>query len=88
MTNILIKTARVLLGIERLRLHVAKNLAEGLAQEIQRCSALKAEYVKIGVRGAVGAAMIEKSLKVARKAQADGDVVAMLRAYRGLRKNK
>lgn len=86
--SLLIKTARVLLGIERLRLHVAKNLAEGLAQEIQRCSELKADYVKIGVRGVAGATVIEKSLKIARKAQKDGDVLVMLRVYRGLKENK
>ena len=43
------------------------------------------EYVKIGQPGALAVMFIRRDLDAAAQAMAEGDVVAMLRAYEALR---
>lgn len=45
-------------------------------------------YLEIGPAGAFGAMMIRRDLDDAAKALAEGDVVAMLRAYNALKEAK
>jgi acyl-CoA thioesterase len=60
------------------------NLAEALPIEQARVRKVLGHYKAIGSAGMFGAAMIEQSLAAADKASAEGDVVAMVRAYADL----
>ena len=64
---------------------MTKNLAEGIRDEIRRCRELREQYTAIGAPGVFGAAMIEQSIRKAEDAQAEGDLIAMMRAYEMLR---
>lgn len=45
-------------------------------------------YIEIGPAGQFGAMMIRRDLDAAAKALAEGDVVAMLRAYQALKETQ
>ena len=63
------------------------NLAEGLIEQLNRNRELLAAYKEIQT-GAFGAAMIGADIAAGEKAQGNGDVVAMLRAFESLKNNK
>jgi hypothetical protein len=63
------------------------NLAEELPLEIKRNQELKEIYRDIPT-GFIGASMIQLDIDLAVKAIADGDVIAMLRAYETLKGNE
>ncbi len=63
------------------------NLIEGLNQQLVRNRELLKAYEEIPT-GAFGAVMIRKYIDVAEKAIADGDTVAMMRAYKALESTK
>lgn len=62
-----------------------ETLGDALPAEIKRCQALLPHYDAIGPVGAFGKAMIQADIDAAIKAMAEGDVVAMLRAYNALK---
>lgn len=59
-------------------------LGVALPKEIARVQELLGEYVAIGPPGQFGAAMIRQRLAAASKAMIEGDVVAMINAYKRL----
>lgn len=62
-----------------------RNLADGLAAEIERCRELLEEYRGLPDNaGAFAAAIINASVTEAVNAQASGDVVRMMIAYERL----
>lgn len=62
-----------------------ETLGDALPKQIARCQELLAEYAALGPVGEFGYAMIKHDIDAAVKATADGDVVAMLRAYEALK---
>jgi hypothetical protein len=62
-----------------------ETLGTALPKEIRRCQNLLLEYAALGPVGAFGYAMISRDIIAAHKAMAEGDVVAMLRAYEALK---
>lgn len=60
------------------------TLAEELPSEMERVRQVLKRYKALGPAGRFGAIMINHSLREAEKAIANGDVVAMMRAYRDL----
>lgn len=64
-----------------------KNLAEALAEEIQRNRELLEEYKRIPT-GVFGATMIDLDIKNAVDALASGDVVEMAQAYEAMKDNQ
>lgn len=63
------------------------NLISGLDEQLKRNRELLKLYEEIPA-GAFGAAMIRKDIEAGEKALADGDVVAMLRAFKALEASK
>ena len=63
------------------------NLLEGLAKQLTRNREILKLYEEIP-EGVFGAAMIRESILSGEKAMADGDTVAMLRAYKDLESTK
>ena len=63
------------------------NIADALANEIQRNRELLEEYKKIPA-GAFGAALIDLDIKNAVKALASGDVLEILQAYEAMKNNE
>ena len=63
------------------------NVAEALAQEIERNRKLLEEYKKIPT-GFFGAAMIGMDIKAAVKALASGNVIEILEAYEKIKGNE
>lgn len=61
------------------------SLAESLPAEQARVREVLGYYREIGPAGAIGAAMIEQSLRRADQAVMSGDVIAMLAAYEDLK---
>lgn len=61
------------------------TLADALPREQARCRELLGVYRSIGVPGALGAAMIEASLREAEAAVMSGDVVRVIKAYEDLK---
>lgn len=62
-----------------------RSLGEALPDEIARVREILGQYRSIGVAGRLGAALIERDLDQAVRALAEGDVVAMARAYAKLK---
>jgi hydrogenase maturation factor len=60
------------------------SLAEALPKEIERCQELLEEYVEIGGPGRFACVMLKQEIKEAVDAQASGDVVQMVVAYKKL----
>ncbi len=61
------------------------SLGEQLPKEIARVrDEVLPAYLEIGVAGQFGAAMIRQSLDAASKAMIEGDVIAMIQAYKEL----
>jgi uncharacterized protein YoaH (UPF0181 family) len=65
-----------------------ETLGDALPKEIERCQELLAQYVEIGPAGQFGAMMIRQDIAAAHKAMIDGDVLAMIRAYKALKECK
>ncbi len=65
---------------------MTQSLGEALPQEISRCQELLAVYQNIGPAGFFGAGILKAHLDAGVKALAEGDVVAMIRAYEELKK--
>lgn len=63
------------------------NLISGLHKQLERNRELLKLYEEIPT-GAFGAAMIKKDIEAGEKALADGDVVAMLRAFKALEESQ
>lgn len=62
------------------------TLGDALPREMARVrDGVLAEYITIGPAGAIAAALMRQSLDLAAKAMAEGDVVAMIRAYEDLK---
>ena len=61
------------------------TLGEALPKQQARVREVLGHYKEIGPAGAIGAAMIEASLRNADQAVMSGDPVAMLRAYEDLK---
>ena len=62
------------------------SLAEALPREMTRVrDVILPRYVAIGPRGQWAAAMMRADLDAAQKAMIEGDVVAMIRAYKALK---
>ena len=60
------------------------NLAEALPQQQARCRQILEHTLEIGPPGLFLATMLRASLAEAERAAANGDVVAMVRAYQDL----
>ncbi len=63
-----------------------ESLGEALLKEQARVREILGGYIQIGPSGAFGAAMIEQSLRAADKAVMNGDLAAMIVAYKDLQK--
>jgi len=63
------------------------NLIEGLLKELERNRELLQEYKAIPA-GAFGAMIIERSIKTAEKAMAEGDTAKMLSCFKELQETK
>jgi hypothetical protein len=61
-----------------------ETLGDALPKQIARCQELLKEYAALGPVGAFGYAVIQQEINTAINATAQGDVVAMLRAYEAL----
>lgn len=61
------------------------SLAEELPKEQARVREVLAHYHEIGPAGALGAMLIEQSLREADQAIMSGDLVRMMRAYEDLK---
>lgn len=61
------------------------TLGDALPREIKRCQELLIDYAAIGPAGNFGAAMIRMDIAAGIKAMAEGDPVAMIRAYEALK---
>lgn len=61
------------------------SLAEELPKEQARVREVLSHYREIGPAGALGAMLIEQSLREADEAVMSGDVVRMIRAYEDLK---
>lgn len=63
----------------------AKNLVEGLTDEIIRVLDIKKEYDALpGNAGAFASALMAQAIDTARKAQASGDIMQMIPALKAL----
>jgi hypothetical protein len=63
-----------------------KTLGTELPLEMARVrDTIMPAYIEIGVAGAPALALMRHSLDLAAKAMAEGDVVAMIRAYQDLK---
>jgi len=63
-----------------------ETLGEALPREMKRVrEVLLPQYISIGVPGLIGVAMMNAALDRATKALAEGDLVAMIRAYEDLK---
>jgi hypothetical protein len=65
-----------------------KNLAEGLAEQIKRNQDLLEMYKEIGPAGVFGYTLIKQDVNEALDAQASGDVIRILQAYKKLEGNE
>ncbi len=63
------------------------NLIEGLNTELERNRELLGVYESIPT-GAFGALVIQQAITAAESAMASGDIVEMVRAYKGLKDTK
>ena len=61
-----------------------ESLADKLPQEQERVRIVLGYYKEVGSAGAFGAAMIERSLRLADQAVMSGDLAAMIVAYKDL----
>ena len=61
-----------------------ESLADKFPQEQERVRIVLGHYKEIGAAGAFGAAMIERSLKLADRAAMSGDLAEMITAYKDL----
>ena len=66
--------------------NMMESLADKFPQEQERVRSVLGHYKELGVSGAFGAAMIERSLKLADKAAMSGDLAEMIIAYKNLQK--
>lgn len=67
------------------KIKMAKNLVEGLTDEIVRVTEIKNAYLDLpNNAGVFAAALMEDVLKRARAAQASGDIMAMMPALKEL----
>lgn len=57
-------------------------------KELARVREVQSHYKEIGPAGMFGYAMIEQDIRAAEKAMAEGDVVAMIRAYKTLQETE
>lgn len=65
---------------------MTETLGTALPKEMTRVrDVVMPAYIEIGPAGAIALAMMRASLDQAQKAMAEGDVVAMLRAYEDLK---
>ena len=64
------------------------SLAEELPKEQARVREVLSHYHDIGSAGALGAMLIEQSLREADQAVMSGDLVRMMRAYEDLKEIK
>lgn len=62
-----------------------EDLAQALVRELNRNRDLLQVYKEIGPNGAIGARFIELDIKAGEKAQGNGDVIEMLRAFEALK---
>lgn len=62
------------------------TLGDALPREIKRAQQLIVDYRALGPVGSFGAMMIQQDIDAAIKALAEGDVVAMIRAYNELKR--
>ena len=60
---------------------MAETLMDGLLEEIERCSKLKARYDEIP-SGALGALVIQQAIDNAKASVASGDIEQMIRALK------
>jgi len=60
---------------------MAETLMDGLLEEIERCSKLKAMYDKIP-SGAFGSLVIQQAIDNAKASVASGDIEQMIRALK------
>lgn len=65
---------------------IATSVGEDFPKQYARVREVLGYYKEIGPAGAIGAALIEHSLKQADEAMASGDVLKILIAYDDLRK--
>lgn len=65
-----------------------QNLAEGLAEQIKRNQELLEIYAGIGPAGLFGYTVIKNDINEALDAQASGDVIRILQAYKKLEGNE
>lgn len=63
----------------------AKNLMEGLLDEMNRVREILEEYKSIGPPGMFGVAMIQGAINQAEKAIASNDVIKMIQCYEELK---
>lgn len=63
----------------------SKNLAQGLLEELRRCRDLLKMYEDIGQPGFFAASMLKIGIEQAEDAQANGDVIQMLKSYEELK---
>jgi len=62
------------------------NLVEGLTEEILRVTEIVREYKQLpNGSGIFAAILMEESLRIAKEAQASGDIVAMMAALMDLK---
>ena len=61
------------------------TLGDALPREIARCQELLIDYASIGPAGNFGVMMIRQDIAAGVKALAEGDVIAMLKAYEALK---
>lgn len=63
----------------------SKNLVEGITDEILRVMAIKAEYLSLpNGAGRFAAMLMKQAIDNARKAQASGDIMQMIPAFKAL----
>jgi len=63
----------------------SKNLVEGITDEILRVTAIKAEYLSLpNGAGRLAAILMEQAIDNARKAQASGDIMQIIPAFKAL----
>lgn len=71
---------------------MSRNLAEALPEQQARVRDIRAEYAKLrgvpGVNVEFAIASMDASLNAAEKAAAEGDVIAMIQAYKDLEEYK
>lgn len=64
------------------------TVGDDIQVQIKRNQKLVQQYIAIGPEAKFGVMMIQRDIDAAVKALAEGDIVAILRAYEALRNNK